>query len=138
MRPLCQSRCSYRAIKRRKPGGCGRTFVMILAPGQCCHQRYGRVQARQKMHPPTDATVRVLRCAAGRVHELYRESCVKEVACRKIHDAHVRTRSILTEDVLKRIGDLYAIEVEIRDAPAEERLAKRQLKTKAHHQSMES
>lgn len=28
------SRCCCREIKRRKPGGCGRTFVMTATPGQ--------------------------------------------------------------------------------------------------------
>jgi hypothetical protein len=32
----------------------------------------------------------------------------------KIHDVHVRTPSVLTEEALKRIGELYAIESEIR------------------------
>ena len=43
---------------------------------------------------------------------------VTEAACwaharRKIHDVHVRTPSALTEEALKRIGELYAIEAEI-------------------------
>ena len=61
---------------------------------------------------------------------------VTEAACwaharRKIHDVHVRTPSALTEEALKRIGELYAIEADIREMPAERRLAERQLKTKA-------
>ena len=43
---------------------------------------------------------------------------------------HVRTPSALTEEALKRIGELYAIEAEIRGMTAEQRLAERQLKTK--------
>ncbi len=68
-------------------------------------------------------------------NELYREGRIKEAACwaharRKFHDVHVRAPSALTEEALKRIGELYAIEADIRGAPAEERLVKRQLKTK--------
>ncbi len=68
-------------------------------------------------------------------NELYRDSRITEAACwaharRKIHDVHVRTPSALTEEALKRIGELYAIEAEIRGMTAEQRLAERQLKTK--------
>lgn len=67
-------------------------------------------------------------------NELYREGFIKEAACwahtrRKIHDVHVRTPSTLTEEVLKRIGELYAIEAEIRGMLVEQRLAERQMKT---------
>ncbi|HHN9713955.1 TPA: transposase, partial [Escherichia coli] len=46
----------------------------------------------------------------------------------KIHDVHVRTPSVLTEEALKRIGELYAIESEIRGKRAEERQAVRHQK----------
>ncbi|NAI20870.1 transposase [Escherichia coli] len=50
---------------------------------------------------------------------MYRDGRITEAACwaharRKIHDVHVRTPSALTEEALKRIGELYAIEAEIR------------------------
>lgn len=51
---------------------------------------------------------------------------------------HVRTPSALTEEALKRIGELYAIEAEIRGMTAEQRLAERQLKTKPLLKSPES
>ncbi len=43
-----------------------------------------------------------------------------EAACwaharRKIHDVQVRTPSVLTEEALKRIGELYTVEAEIRE-----------------------
>jgi transposase len=76
-------------------------------------------------------------------NELYREGHVQEAACwaharRKIHDVHVRTPSPLTEEALKRIGELYDIEADIRRAPAEKRRAERQLKTKPLLTSLES
>ncbi len=45
-------------------------------------------------------------------NELYRNGRITEAACwaharRKIHDVHVRTPSALTEEALKRIGELY-------------------------------
>lgn len=76
-------------------------------------------------------------------NELYRNGQITEAACwaharRKIHDVHVRTPSALTEEALKRIGELYAIEAEIRGMPAEQRLAERQRKTKPLLKSLES
>ena len=44
---------------------------------------------------------------------------------RKIHDVHVRSPTAVTTEALKRIGELYAIEAEIRGSPAVERLALR-------------
>lgn len=49
---------------------------------------------------------------------------------RKIHDVHVRTPSALTEEALKRIGQLYAVEADIRGKSAVERQAIRQQKTR--------
>ncbi len=76
-------------------------------------------------------------------NELYRNGQITEAACwaharRKIHDVHVRTPSALTEEALKRIGELYAIEAEIRGMPAKRRLAERQQKAKPRLKSLES
>lgn len=71
-------------------------------------------------------------------NELYRDGRITEAACwaharRKIHDVHVRTPS-----ALRRIGELYAIEAEIRGMPAEQLRAERQLKTKPLQKSLKS
>ncbi|MGS1412364.1 IS66 family transposase [Serratia marcescens] len=76
-------------------------------------------------------------------NELCRDDRITEAACwaharRKIHDMHVRTPPALTDEALKRIGGLYAIEAEIRGIPAEQRLAERQRKTKPLLKSLES
>ncbi|HFW1657892.1 TPA: IS66 family transposase [Salmonella enterica subsp. houtenae serovar [1],40:z4,z23:-] len=76
-------------------------------------------------------------------NELYRNGQITEAACwaharRKIHDVHVRTPSALTEEALKRIGELYAIEAEIRGMPAEQRPGERQQKAKPRLKSLES
>ncbi len=76
-------------------------------------------------------------------NELYRNGQITEAACwaharRKIHDVHVRTPSALTEEALKRIGELYAIEAEIRGMPAEQRLGERQQKAKPRLKSLDS
>ena len=76
-------------------------------------------------------------------NELYRDGQITEAACwaharRKIHDVHVRTPSALTDEALKRIGELYAVEAEIRGMPAKRRLAERQQKAKPLLKSLES
>lgn len=54
-----------------------------------------------------------------------------EAACwaharRKIHDIYINTQTTTAEEALKRIGELYAIEEEIRGLTTAERLAARQ------------
>ena len=76
-------------------------------------------------------------------NKLYRNGQITEAACwaharRKIHDVHVRTPPPLTEEALKQIGQLYAIEAYIRGMPAEQRLAERKLRTKPLLKSLES
>ncbi|WP_374197223.1 IS66 family transposase [Citrobacter sedlakii] len=76
-------------------------------------------------------------------NELYRNARITEAAClahtrRKIHDVHVRTPSALAEEALKRIGELYAIEAEIKGMLAVQRLAERQQKAKPRLKSLES
>ncbi|WP_139769417.1 IS66 family transposase, partial [Salmonella enterica] len=51
-------------------------------------------------------------------------------ARRKIHDVYISTKSATAEEALKRIGELYTIEDEIRGLPEPERLAVRQGKSK--------
>lgn len=95
----------------------------------------------------------VLGVAWGRtIHQMSKtmtpKSCknvtvITEAACwaharRKIHDVHVRIPSALTEEALEQIGQLYAIEADIRGMPAEQRLAERQRKTKPLLKSLES
>lgn len=58
-----------------------------------------------------------------------------EAACwaharRKIHDVYISTQTATAEEALKRIGELYAVEEEIRGLPATERLAARQSQSK--------
>ncbi len=57
--------CCCRAIRRRRPGGCGRMFVMTATPGQRWHRRCGSPTARQKRHPSADPSCGVQRCATG-------------------------------------------------------------------------
>lgn len=57
-------------------------------------------------------------------------------ARRKIHDVHARTPTDITTEVLRRIGELYAIEAEIRGSPAEKRLSARTVKTVPRMQSL--
>ncbi|MFT4466061.1 MAG: IS66 family transposase, partial [Sodalis sp. (in: enterobacteria)] len=66
---------------------------------------------------------------------LYEEGHIREVGCmaharRKIHDIHVRHPSPTTTEALRRIGELYAIEVDIRGRPAEERQQVREARSR--------
>ena len=101
---------------------------------------------RKGIHPQTH-----LACFSGVLqadayagfNELYHNGRITEAACwaharRKIHDVHVRIPSALTEEALEQIGQLYAIEADIRGMPAEQRLAERQRKTKPLLKSLES
>lgn len=64
--------------------------------------------------------------------KLFTDGRVKEAACmaharRKIHDLHARKATPTTTEILRRIGELYAIESQIRGQPADERKRIRQL-----------
>ena len=72
--------------------------------------------------------------AYGGYDALYETGRITEAACmaharRKIHDEHVRRPTGMTNEGLKRIAALYAIEAEIRGSPAGERLAVRKART---------
>lgn len=51
-------------------------------------------------------------------------------ARRKIHDVYISTKSATAEEALKLIGELYAIEHDIRGLPVSERLAVRQMQSR--------
>jgi transposase len=68
-------------------------------------------------------------------HHLYQDGAIYEVACwaharRKFHEIHIAQPSPTTAEALERIGQLYAIEREIRGRPPETRLAARQARAK--------
>lgn len=72
--------------------------------------------------------------AYGGYNALYDDGRITEAACmaharRKIHDVHVRIPTSITAEALRRIGELYAIEAEIRGSPAETRLEVRRART---------
>lgn len=79
--------------------------------------------------------------AYGGYNALYETGHIIEAACmaharRKIHDVHVRMPTAVTTEALRRIGELYAIEAEIRGSPADKRLAVRKEKTLPLMQSL--
>jgi transposase len=64
-------------------------------------------------------------------NQVYADGRVREAACmaharRKIHDLHVRKATVTTTEALRRIGELYAIEEQIRGQTPEERRRVRQ------------
>ncbi|HFY0689152.1 TPA: IS66 family transposase [Escherichia coli] len=72
--------------------------------------------------------------AYGGYDAVYETGRVTEAAClaharRKIHDEHARRPTELTQEALKRIAALYAIEADIRGSPEERRLAVRKEKS---------
>ncbi|MCW0332766.1 IS66 family transposase [Pantoea ananatis] len=72
---------------------------------------------------------------------LYEDGRITEAACmaharRKIHDVHARTPTGITTEALRRIGELYAIEAEIRGSPADGRLAARKARSVPLMQSL--
>src|SRR5215212_8258530 len=57
--------------------------------------------------------------------------CVRMVHCRRrFYELHQATGSPLAEEALRQIGEVYAIEAEVRGRPAEERRAIRQERSK--------
>ncbi|CQJ63753.1 putative transposase%2C truncation [Yersinia intermedia] len=79
--------------------------------------------------------------AYGGYNALYEDGRIAEAACmaharRKIHDVHVRLPTDITTEALRRIGELYAIEAEIRGSPADERLAARKTRAIPRMQSL--
>lgn len=63
--------------------------------------------------------------------KIFTDGRVREAACmaharRKIHDLHVRKATPTTTEALRRIGELYAIEAQIRGQPADDRKRIRQ------------
>lgn len=77
---------------------------------------------RQGIHPQTHLAnfKGVLQADAfGGYDKIYADGNVREAACmaharRKIHDLHVRKETVTTTEALRRIGELYAIEAQIR------------------------
>lgn len=72
---------------------------------------------------------------------LYETGRVKEAAClaharRKIHDEDARRPTEMTQEALRRIAELYAIEAEIRGSPADERLTVREARSVPLMQSL--
>ncbi|WP_273853222.1 IS66 family transposase [Serratia bockelmannii] len=79
--------------------------------------------------------------AYGGYDAVYETGRVTEAAClaharRKIHDEHARRPTELTQEALKRIAALYAIEADIRGSPEERRLAVRKEKSMPLMQSL--
>lgn len=68
--------------------------------------------------------------SAGREGGALTEAGCWAHARRKIHDVYISTKSATAEEALKLIGELYAIEHDIRGLPVSERLAVRQSRRK--------
>ena len=93
---------------------------------------------RQGLHPQTHLAgfTGVLQADAyGGYDKIYKDSSVTEAACwaharRKVYDLHVKKATPTTTEILRRIGELYGIEAQIRGQPQMERQRIRQLQAK--------
>ena len=100
---------------------------------------------RQGLHPKAHLTgfKGILQADAFAGYDaLFTEGTVTEVACmaharRKIHDLHVRKATPTTNEALRRIGELYAIEAQIRGLLPDERQRIRQQQARPLLDSLE-
>ncbi len=84
---------------------------------------------------------RIQAYAYGGYRALYESGRITEAACmaharRKIHDVHERAPTDVTTEALQRVGELYAIEAEIRGCTAEQHLAARKARAAPLMQSL--
>ncbi len=116
-------RGSRAAVKPGQPG-CGSTSVMTVTP---VHEMppavwFAYSPDRKGIHPQNHLAgySGVLQADAyGGYRALYESGRITEAACmaharRKIHDVHARAPTDITTESLQRIGELYAIEAEVR------------------------
>ena len=100
---------------------------------------------RQGQHPQTHLAgfSGVLQADAYAGYDkIFTDGRVKEAACmaharRKIHDLHVRKATPTTIEALRRIGELYAIEAQIRGQPPDARQRIRQQQSRPLLDSLE-
>ncbi len=135
---------SRAAVKPGQPG-CGSTSVMTVTPVHRCPRRSGSRTVRTgkvSIHKITAGYSGVLQADAyGGYRALYESGRITEAACmaharRKIHDVHARAPTDITTEALQRIGELYAIEAEVRGCSAEQRLAARKTRAAPLMQSL--
>ena len=98
--------------------------------------RTARASTRPPTWPSSRASCRWTATAASRAcWRTGRRAQIRLAFCwahcrRRFYEIHQATGSPLAEEALRRIGELYAIEAEIRGRPAEERRAVRQERSK--------
>ena len=98
--------------------------------------RTARASTRPPTWPSSRASCRWTATAASRAcWRAGRRTQIQLAFCwahcrRRFYEIHQATGSPLAEEALRRIGELYAIEAEIRGRPAEERRAVRQERSK--------
>ncbi|EHX26337.1 transposase IS66 family protein [Escherichia coli DEC12B] len=139
--------------RSRRPGsgktgqpGCGSTSVMTVTPVHRCPPAvwFAYSPDRKGIHPQNHLAgySGVLQADAyGGYRALYESGRITEAACmaharRKIHDVHARAPTDITTEALQRIGELYAIEAEVRGCSAEQRLAARKTRAAPLMQSL--
>ncbi len=134
-----------RAVVKQELPGCGSMSVMTVTPVHRCPRRSGSRTARTGKVSIHRITCRLQRCASGRclrwlpgVIRIRQNngSRVYGPCPEKIHDVHARAPTDITTEALQRIGELYAIEAEVRGCSAEQRLAARKARAAPLMQSL--
>ena len=141
---ISPSRSRSRAAVKPGQPGCGSTSVMTVTPVHRCPRRSGSRTVRTgkvSIHKITWPVTAVCFRPMLTVVTLYESGRITEAACmaharRKIHDVHARAPTYITTEALQRIGELYAIEAEVRGCSAEQRLAARKARAAPLMQSL--
>ncbi len=127
----CRFRCWHQGWARPKPGGCGPTCATI-APQETTHHAavwFAYSPDRKGEHPQShlsNFTGTLQADGYAGFDQIYTAGRIQEAACwahvrRKFYDLQVAHKSPVAAEALERIGELYAIEKDIRGRPPDER-----------------
>jgi transposase len=123
-------RCSNRATAKRKQGDCGPTCDDWPAGDQTPPAVwFAYTPDRKGEHPKAHLshfTGTLQADGYAGFDQIYEAGCTQEAACwahvrRKFYDLVAAHKSAVAEEALRRIGELYAIEADIRGQKPEQR-----------------
>jgi hypothetical protein len=131
-------RCSTPGGAGPRPGACG-AMRLMTDPGRAAHRRRwptsmprtAKASTRPRTWPSSRVSCRWTATQASRACWRTARRTGSSSPCwahcrRRFYELYQSTGSPLAEEALRRIGELYAIEAEIRGRPAEERRTVRQ------------
>ena len=143
---MCRYRCWNLATVRPKPATCGRmratTGRLVARNRRRCGSPTRRIEKGNIRRGTCGNYTGILQADgyAG-FNKLYEKGRILEAACwahvrRKFHDLYQAHRSPIAKEALERIGQLYAIEREIRGQSLAERKEVRQARSRPLLESM--